>query len=198
VCQHNPRVEVGRLVIGVVLAGGAGSRLGAGGKPGTLLAGRPLAAYPAEALGAVCERVALVCKRDSMLPDLPGTERWDEPDEPRHPLTGIIHALEEAGESVMVCAADMPFITPDACRSLLTAPQKSGLAVVAVAEGVLQPTFAIYAPAALDTLHAAPADTPLTKTVEELDPTRVAMPARLVISVNTPEQLAAAEELLAG
>jgi molybdopterin-guanine dinucleotide biosynthesis protein A len=183
-------------LIGVVLAGGAGRRLGAGSKPGTLLAGRPLASYPAEALAAVCERVALVCKRDTVLPDLPGTERWDEPDEPRHPLTGIVHALEQAGESVMVCAADMPFITPDACRSLLTAPKKSGMAVVSVAEGVLQPTFAIYAPAALDTLRAAPPDAPLTQTIEELDPTRVAVPALLVTSVNTPEQLSEAEERL--
>jgi molybdenum cofactor guanylyltransferase len=198
VWQHNSRVEVGRLVIGVVLAGGAGSRLGPGSKPGTLLAGRPLASYPVEALGAVCERVALVCKRDTVLPDLPGSERWDEPDEPRHPLTGIVHALELAGESVMVCAADMPFITPDACRSLLTAPQKSGMAVVAVAGGVLQPTFAIYAPAALDILRAAPPGAPLTDTVENLDPTRVAVPGRLVSSVNTPEELAGAEEMLAG
>ncbi len=149
-----------------------------------------------EALGSVCERVVVVCKRDSELPDLPGAERWEEPDEPRHPLTGILHALERAGEPVLVCAADMPFVTPDACRSLMTAPQKS-VAVVAAADGVLQPTFGIYAPAALDVLRAAPADAPLTRTVEELDPTRVALPARLVLSVNTPEQLAEAEQLMA-
>ena len=183
-------------MIGAVLAGGAGRRLGAGSKPSALLAGRPLVSYPVEALGSVCERVVLVCKRDSELPDLPGAERWEEPDEPRHPLTGIVHALEQAGEPVLVCAADMPFVTPDACRSLMTAPQKS-VAVVAAADGVLQPTFGIYAPAALDVLRAAPADAPLTQTVEGLDPTRVALPARLVLSVNTPEQLAEAEQLIA-
>ena len=183
-------------MIGAVLAGGAGRRLGAGSKPAVLLAGRPLVSYPVEALGSVCERVVVVCKRDSELPDLPGAERWEEPDEPRHPLTGILHALERAGEPVLVCAADMPFVTPDACRSLMTAPQKS-VAVVAAADGVLQPTFGIYAPAALDVLRAAPADAPLRRTVEELDPTRVALPARLVLSVNTPEQLAEAEQLMA-
>src|SRR4051794_39041160 len=83
-------------VIGALLAGGSGSRLGYGSKPGTPLAGRPLAGYPAAALGAVCERVAVICKHDSLLPDLPGTERWEEPDEPRHPLTGIVHALVTA------------------------------------------------------------------------------------------------------
>jgi molybdopterin-guanine dinucleotide biosynthesis protein A len=183
-------------VIGVVLAGGAGRRLGAGSKPGALLAGRPLVTYPLEALSAVCSHVAVVCKRSTPLPALDDVERWDEPDSPRHPLTGIVYALERAGEPVLVCAADMPFVTADACRSLLTAPQKS-VAVVAAAEGVLQPVFGVYAPAALDRLRTAADDAPLTRTVEGLDPTRVALPARVVASVNTPEELAEAERLLA-
>jgi molybdenum cofactor guanylyltransferase len=184
-------------VIGAVLAGGEGSRLGEGSKPAALLAGRPLVSYPVAALREVCERVAVVCKRGSELPELAGTERWDEPDEPRHPLTGIVYALSEAGgEPVLVCAADMPFVTADACRTLLAAPHKS-VAVVAAADGVLQPTFGVYAPGALDTLRAAPGDARLTDTVESLQPTRVAFPARLVMSVNTPEDLAEAEELLA-
>jgi molybdopterin-guanine dinucleotide biosynthesis protein A len=183
-------------VIGAVLAGGAGTRLGTGSKASAQLAGRPLVSYPLEALGQVCERVAVVCKRSTSLPGELGAERWDEPDEPRHPLTGIVYALERAGEPVMVCAGDMPFVTPDACRSLLTAPVKAA-AVLAAAEGVLQPVFGIYAPAALETLRAAPPDAPLTRTVEGLDPARVALPARVVRSVNTPEELAEAERVLA-
>jgi molybdenum cofactor guanylyltransferase len=183
-------------VIGALLAGGSGRRLGAGSKAAALVGGQPLASYPALALAAVCERVAVVCKRDTQLPDLPGTERWEEPDEPRHPLTGIVHALVTAGGPVLVCAADMPFVTADACRTLLQAAGATP-AVVATAEGILQPTFGLYAPAALDVLRAAPADAPLTATVEALDPARVALPAALVRSVNTPEDLAEAEALLA-
>jgi molybdopterin-guanine dinucleotide biosynthesis protein A len=182
-------------VIGALLAGGSGSRLGKESKPAAELAGRPLAAYPAEALAAVCERVAIACKRDTALPELPGVERWDEPDEPRHPLTGIVHALTVANGPVLVCAADMPFVTADACRTLQQAA--TGAAVVATADGVLQPTFALYAPAALDVLREAPADAPLTATVESLDPARVALPAALVRSINTPEELAEAEAELA-
>ena len=182
-------------MIGALLAGGSGSRLGVGSKAAALIGGQPLAAYPALALGAVCERVAVVCKRDTQLPDLPGTERWEEPDEPRHPLTGIVHALVTAGGPVLVCAADMPFVTVDACRTLLQAAGATP-AVVAAADGVLQPTFGLYAPAALDVLRAAPPDAPLTRTVEALDPARVALPAALVRSVNTPEDLAEAEALL--
>lgn len=166
-------------------------------KPAALLGGRPLASYPAAALLEVCDDVAVVCKRDTSLPPLPGLTRWDEPDEPRHPLTGIVHALETAGAAVLVCAADMPFVTADACRTLLQVASQGGTAVVGTADGVMQPTFALYAVAALDVLRAAPADAPLTATVEELEPLRVALPAALVRSVNTPEDLAEAEELLA-
>ena len=183
-------------MIGAVLAGGEGSRFG-GGKPAAVLAGRPLVSYPVSALAEVCSRVAVVCKRGTVLPDLDGAERWEEPDEPQHPLTGIVFALSQAdGEPVLVCAADMPFVTADACRTLLKAPAK-GPAVVAVADGVLQPTFGLYAPQALDVLRAAPPDTRLTDTVEQLGPVRVALPARLVRSVNTREELADAEKVVA-
>ncbi len=181
-------------VIGVVLAGGDGSRLGMGSKAGVPLAGRPLASYPVAALSAVCERVAVVCKPDTELPELEA-ERWDEPAEPRHPLTGIVHALETAGAPVLVCAADMPFVTADACRTLLAAAGTAP-AVVAVADGVLQPALGLYAPAALEVLRAAEPDAPLTRTVEALGPGRVALPGALVVSVNTVEELAAAEALL--
>jgi molybdenum cofactor guanylyltransferase len=183
-------------VIGAVLAGGRGDRLGAESKPGALLAGRPLASYPVAALASVCDRIALVCKSDTILPELPGVERWNEPDQPRHPLTGIVHALVTAGGPVLVCAADMPFVTADACRTLLHAAASSP-AVVATAAGVLQPTLGLYAPAALERMRAAPVDNPLTRTVESLDPVRVALPPALVRSVNTREELADAEAMLA-
>ncbi|MGH2712757.1 MAG: molybdenum cofactor guanylyltransferase [Thermoleophilaceae bacterium] len=162
-------------MIGVLLAGGA--------NPVARLDGRPLASYPVAALAGVCERVAVVCKPSTVLPELPGTERWEEPDEPRHPVTGIVHALETAGAPVLVCAANMPFVTADACRTLLGATASTP-AVVATADGVLQPTLGLYAAAALDTLRGAPGGVPLTRTVESLDPIRVALPPALVRIVN--------------
>jgi molybdopterin-guanine dinucleotide biosynthesis protein A len=185
-------------LIGAVLAGGRGSRLGQESKPAALLDGRPLVLYPLEALAAVCDRVAVVCKSNTRLPDLGPAERWDEPDEPQHPLAGIVHALERAqGEPVLVCAADMPFVTAEACRSLIRAQPKAQ-AIIAVSDSVLQPTFALYAPQALPTLKAAPPNTALTKAVEELNPTRVAFPAHLTQSINTPQDLADAQSKRAG
>jgi molybdenum cofactor guanylyltransferase len=181
-------------VIGVVLAGGRGRRMGAS-KPTALLGGRPLVAYPVAALGSVCERVVVVCKAETELP--PGLERWEEPDEPRHPVAGIRFALERAGEAVLVCAADMPFVTGAVCGALLDGHHgESASATVAVTDGRLQPVFAVYSPAALAVLSAAEPDEPLTRIVERLDPVLVEVPAETVRSVNTPEELAAADREL--
>ena len=170
-------------MVGVVLAGGLGRRMG-GRKPERWLRGKPLAAYPAAALQEVCERVALV----GPAPRLPGVELWDdEPEKPRHPLTGIVHALERAGGGpVLVVAADMPFVTAEVLRALTAA----GEGVVAVADGVLQPLLAVYSPSSLPVLKAAPPDAPLTRTVESLNPIRVEVPPAITRSIDTPEQLA--------
>ena len=178
-------------MIGAVLAGGEGRRLGRGSKAAVEVRGRPLIERPLAALDAVCERVAVVCKPGTDLPELDGAERWDEPEYPQHPLVGIAHALERAGEPVLVCAADMAWITADACRTLVNAAGAGGGApAVAVAGGVLQPVFGVYSPVALDAFRAANSDAALTATVEALDPVRVALPPALVRSVNTPEDLA--------
>ena len=176
-------------MIGAIIAGGAGTRMGGVSKALLELDGRPLVQHVASALAEVSERVAIVCKPDTELPELSGVERWDEPAEPRHPLTGIVHALERAGEPVLVCAVDMPWVTADACRSLLDAAPGS-VAAVAAAKGELCPVFGVYAPDALPTLRAAPPDAPLRRTVEALDPARVAFPPALLRSVNEPGDLA--------
>ena len=176
---------------GAILAGGAGERMGRVSKATLELDGRPLAVHVGEVLAEVCEPVAIVCKPDTELPPIEGVERWDEPAEPRHPLTGIVHALERAEGPVLVCAVDMPWVTADACRSLLDAAPGDS-AAVAVGEGEMCPVFGVYAPEALDTLKAAPPNAPLRATVEALDPARVALAPALLRSVNEPDDLASA------
>src|SRR4051794_8830614 len=111
-----------------------------GDKAGRLLRGRPLVAYPAEALAAGCRRGVVVAKPDVTLLALDGVERWDEPFALSHPAAGIAYTLERAGEPVLVCAADMPFVTAEALRALLAAAP-----AVAVADGRLQPLLGAYA-----------------------------------------------------
>src|SRR4051794_20788061 len=89
--------------VGVVLAGGRGRRLG-GDKAIVELEGRALIHYPLESLHEVCDDVAVVAKRDTILPPLGGAaDLWIEPDEPRHPLCGVAHALRLAmGRPILV------------------------------------------------------------------------------------------------
>ena len=176
-------------MIGAILPGGAGTRMGGVSKAAVEFDGRPLAAHVRDVLTEVCDGLAIVSKSDTELPALDGVERWDEPAEPRHPLTGIVHALEQADGPVLVCAVDMPWITADACRSLMDAAPGS-VAAVAVGEGEMCPVFAVYAPDALATLRAAPDDAPLRETVDSLDPARVALAPALLRSVNEPTDLA--------
>ena len=96
--------------------------------------------------------------------------------------------------ALLCCAADMPFVTPAACRALLNAPTAD--ATVAEADGVLQPVFAVYMPSALGPLRAAPRDAALRAVLEGLRVTRVPLPADVVRSVDTPEDLTAAEREL--
>jgi molybdopterin-guanine dinucleotide biosynthesis protein A len=181
-------------VTAVVLAGGLGRRMGAS-KATAALAGKPLVAYPVEALRSAFERVVIVAKRETELPDL-GIERWDEPDAPRHPIAGIRYALERAGAPIVVCAGDMPFVDPDILR-LLAAELRPGVkAAVASCDGRLEPLLAAYAPAALELLAVAPADEPLRRSVEALTPALVGVAREVAFNVNTPEDLAEAERRL--
>ncbi|MFL5781281.1 MAG: molybdenum cofactor guanylyltransferase, partial [Thermoleophilaceae bacterium] len=156
-------------MVGAILAGGAGRRIG-GHKAARLLGDRPLAAYPATALAEVCERVALVCKPGTAVPGGWRWELWDgEPEEPRHPAAGIAYALERAGEPVLVCAADMPFVTADECRRLTAAFDQGSVAAVATADSRLQPVLGVYSQDAVRPLReAAKANAPLSAAVAAL------------------------------
>ena len=68
-----------------------------GSKLTVALRGRPLITYPLDALRAVLEEVAVIGKPDLRLPSLSGVMVWIEPQEPRHPLVGIVEALALAG-----------------------------------------------------------------------------------------------------
>lgn len=182
-------------MIGVVLAGGLGRRIG-GAKATAELADRPLMSYPVGTLGAVCERVVVVCKRSSELPDLGTVERWDEPDDPHHPIAGIVHALERAGEPILVCGADMPLVTTEAAALVAAELQPGMKAAIAFCEGRLEPLLGAYAPEALEVLQGSAADEPLRRTVETLMPVPVDLPAQVVFNVNTAADLAEAERLL--
>jgi molybdopterin-guanine dinucleotide biosynthesis protein A len=185
--------------MGVVLAGGLGRRLG-GSKASVRLNGRPLISYATEAIRAALNTVIVVAKADSELPSLPGVELWIEPNEPRHPLTGLVHALEQAeGRPVLVCACDLPLVSDQLIRAIADARPERGMAVVARAEGRLHPLLGRYEAGALAPLAAAlgRGSVSVMEAVGGLDPTpyEVAQ-GELLFNVNTPEDLLRAGALL--
>ncbi len=166
-----------------------------GGRKATaLLAGRPLIGYPAGVLRAVLAEVVVVAKPGTPLPALPGITVWREPVAPRHPLFGLIYALRRAdGRPVLVCAADLPLITPELITRLVAASAPGTSARLAAYNGQVQPLLGRYEPAAVELLEAALAKdprAPLREAVARLDPELVEVTDPAVLfNVNTPEDL---------
>ena len=177
-------------VIGVVLAGGSGSRIG-GAKATAQLGGQALISYPlAAALGALSS-VAVVAKDGVELPQLDQrVELWIEPDEPRHPVVGVIEALRRAeGRAVLIIACDLPLLTSEVVGLIASADAEGSVAVLASAAGRPQPLLARYEPAALALLEKFDTDGPMTEQVMALRPTLVEVPAEASFNVNDLEQL---------
>jgi molybdopterin-guanine dinucleotide biosynthesis protein A len=185
--------------IGVVLAGGLGRRVG-GSKATLQLCGRPLISYPLRALAGALEQVAVLAKPDTELPHLPGVSVWIEPAEPRHPLVGIVCALRRArGRSVLVCAADLPFVTPALIRAITRADPGDGAAVVAAAGGAAQPLLGCYRPGAAGLLADAArrAELPLREAVHLIGARALEVEdAEALFNVNTPGDLRRAAAIL--
>ncbi len=185
--------------IGAILAGGEGLRIG-GEKATVKLQGKPLIAYPVEAMRQVLSRVTILAKAGTRLPPLSGVAVWIEPELPHHPLAGIAQALALAGgRPVLVCACDLPFVSPELIRRLVKADPGRAPAVVACARGEMRPLLGCYQPRALEPLAgAARAGTaPLLETIAGIEPVllEVDEPEEL-FDVDTPDDLLLAAAML--
>jgi molybdopterin-guanine dinucleotide biosynthesis protein A len=190
-----------RNFLGAVLAGGSSERLG-GAKATAPLGGRTLIEYPLEALQDGGFQVVVVAKEDTSLPEL-DVPVWRDSSDSVHPLTGIVTSLERSeGRSVLVCACDLPFVTPHLAMHI--ARQPAAVAVPTIG-GRLHPLLGRYEPAVLDDLKVALGEgRPLQETVRSLEAVLMGRaelemfgdPQRLLFNVNTPLDLARAEALL--
>jgi molybdenum cofactor guanylyltransferase len=188
-----------REPLGVVLAGGAGRRIG-GSKALATLNRRTLISYPLEAVWLALGNATIVAKPDTELPTVPGAAVWIEPQEPLHPLTGLVHAISLAeGRPVLICASDMPLVTPELIKSIAQADPRGAPAVVASFHGEIQPLLACYQPSALGPLTAAAQDpgVRLRVAVEALNPTRYEVEdPDCLFNVNSPDELLQAAAML--
>ena len=185
--------------LAAILAGGAGSRMDEP-KATAELAGRPLIAYAVAVARAAGLAPFVVAKADSVLPDL-DCPVLIEPDEPRHPLTGIVAALEHAEMPIVVLPCDAPLIPPDLLAVL--AATRSPLAMPE--DPRLQPLIARYSPSLLDRLREArDGAVPLTELAGNLGGLRLGEsrlrllgdPEQMFANANEPADLERIAEVL--
>lgn len=191
-------------IAGAVLVGGASTRMGRD-KARLVVDGIPGASRVAGVLDALFDEVLLAGGEpptDALgrrVPDVPG---------PVCALRGLVTALSASTRPrVLVAATDMPLLTADLALALVAWPEAD--AVVPRTAGRAHPLCAVYArEAVLPVARARLAgddlslrgllDAVATAWLEPDDVARVDPEGRSLVNVNTPEELAQAEELLAG
>jgi len=195
--------EPAPAVLGLVLAGGAGRRMGGVDKALLDLGGRPLAAHAADALRPACVAVALSANGDPArfagigLPVLP--DRTPA----MGPLAGIAAGLAWAGERgagwMATLPTDAPFVGADAVRRLVDACRAGAPAAYAAASDGPHWTVAVWPASALARVEEALAAGRL-----RVGPVLEALGAVLVgfgdagrfANLNRPDDLQAAWEVL--
>lgn len=164
-------------------------------KASVVVGGEPLLARAVHAARAAgLADVVIVSRAGVALPPV-DSPVWLEPPEPdRHPLHGVLLALERSGgRPVVALAVDMPLVAPALLRELAA---REGCAAFRTA-GRVQPLPCRVEPAAEGVLRAALADgagvgAALARagaTLLDADPTAF-------LNVNRPEDVARAEALL--
>jgi molybdopterin-guanine dinucleotide biosynthesis protein A len=167
-----------------VLAGGRGRRMG-GAKPVAELGGRPLVAWPLAAASEAGLEAVVVAKAGTPLPAL-DVPVWIEPDEPAHPLAGLVYALERAGQPLVAVACDMPHVDAELLKRLAEAEG-------AAAARADHPFPARYEPAALEVLRDVLArEAPAREALAALAPAELGASPATLAGINTPAELAAA------
>lgn len=184
-----------------MIAGGHGRRIG-GAKATVELAGRALISYSLAAIEEAGLQPLVIAKPDTELPPL-RCPVIREDHEPRHPLCGVLTALELSEPSpLVILSCDMPFV-PAALLAWLAA-QPEPLVAPAL-DGRILPFPGRYQGSLRAGLEAALAEeSSMHSALSRLSPrllgagelTAFGDPARICLNVNTASDLAHAEALL--
>jgi molybdenum cofactor guanylyltransferase len=197
-------------VAAAIIAGGKGTRLGGVDKTALVVGGRTILDRQLEALRGRFSRVFLALGDSTPAALPPGVvvvrDRVAAGSGPLAGLDAALGALAPAEESVICIAADLPLLSPPTLELLRdTAPDAEAL--VPLVAGQPEPLFARYHTSCGPPVAAALREGRL-KTMAVLASVRVQWIAeatlraadphlRCLLNVNTPEDLARAEALLA-
>ena len=195
-------------IVGGILAGGLGRRMGGADKALLALAGRPLIGHVIECLHPQCGSLAINANGDPArfsafgLPVIPD----DVPDRPG-PLAGILalldHAAAAGGTGVLTVAADMPFLPGDLLARLREARDREGAHIARASSGDNDHHVVALWPVALRgelQLALAGGVRRMSDVLGRHRVARVVWPTEPVdpfFNLNTPADLAAAEAILA-
>ena len=186
--------------LGVILAGGAGRRIG-GGKPVVMLAGKPLLAHVIARLAPQCAALAINANDPAGL-DAHGLPIIaDGAQGHQGPLSGVLAAMEwasaQGAKRVLTAPVDTPFLPPDLAARLIKA--RAPIALAATDDGV-QGTCGIWDVGLLCALVQALAagQRKVTDFAMAQGAVRVHFDTRdAFLNINTPDDLAAAQAMLA-
>lgn len=191
------------MIVGVILAGGRASRMGGTDKGLLPLGGRPMLEQIVERLRPQVAALLLNANGDpgrfgflglevvpDDLPDLPG------------PLAGVLTGLERAAvlgaEAVVTVPCDAPFLPTDLVERLAAA---GPFALAVTGDGRMHPTVGLWPVALRRRLREAVAAGArrVGGWMADNGARPVVFPEReAFLNVNTPEELAGAEAVLAG
>lgn len=191
-------------IFGVILAGGAGRRMGGADKATLRLAGRSLAAHAVDRLEPQVERLAISANGDPArlsalgLPVLADTQS-------QGPLSGVLAALDWAAPlgatAVVTAAVDTPFFPGDLVPRLILGSDPSGIAL-ARSGGNDHPTFALWPVGLRDDLRAflaSGAKTSVRTFADARGAGRADFPDDgAFMNLNTPDDLSRAEAMIRG
>lgn len=189
-------------IVALILAGGAGARIG-GGKASRMLGGRTLLDRASNQAGKWSDRVAVAVREPNQAKGADLRFILDEPGI-EGPLAGLAaglrYARDEHAEAVLTLPADMPFLPADLGERLQDAIGGSA-AAIACSGGRLHPVCGLWRTAGLDQLadYVASGQRSLRGFAQHVGfaaaewPTA---PADPFFNINRAEDLAAAERLL--
>jgi len=190
-------------VVGLILAGGRGTRLGRR-KADLVLHGETLLARAVRLVRPAVDRILVSVAAGASL-DLPGVEVVPDAFPGQGSIVGLATGLRAAGESVLALAVDMPFPNLALIRRLISlAPGWD--AVIPRSRGWFEPLHAVYAPACLPVFEEliraghfqiVPAFSRLRAFyLEEPEVARLDPEGLAFFNINTPSDLQQAEELV--
>jgi molybdenum cofactor guanylyltransferase len=196
---------------GVILAGGVASRYDGRAKGLELVGGRRIVDRVANALAVACDDLLLVANAADAATWLPGVRVERDVVQGRGSLGGLHAALVHADSPIVVVAWDMPFVVSSLLAKLRQVGEEEAPDAVlpeSSESGAVEPMCAWYAPSSLPIICrrldkgllklTSLAGALQARTLPYADVIRFGDADTLFMNVNTPADLAKAEEYVGG